>query len=162
MGTYVLVCESYTVARSVLKTNPFANFIRICVAFREHTRMRILYGYTYHTYSALGIFRMGILVSAYQLSLVNVWAELCSWRSPLYRSLEFSPFLSTHLRSNNSKKFVNYKQRALLSTDTPVPLTSYQVYISPPPLFTDSRKHQPKNTVRFQGRINHIYLRVSC
>ena len=61
-------------------------------------------------------------VSAYRLVLVNVWAELCPRRCPPY-SLEFSPFLSTHLRSN-TKKFVNYKQRALPRTDVPVPLTS--------------------------------------
>ena len=60
--------------------------------------------------------------SAYRLVLVNVWAELCPRRCPPY-SLEFSPFLSTHLRSIN-KKLVNCKQRALPITDIPVPLTS--------------------------------------
>ena len=46
-----------------------------------------------------------------------------------YCSLEFSPCLSTHL-SNNNKKFVDYNQRALPSTDIPVPLT--QLIAEPP------------------------------
>ena len=50
IGTYVPVGESYTFARSVLETDSFADLIRICIAFWEHIRMRILYdGYTYDT-----------------------------------------------------------------------------------------------------------------
>ena len=68
----------------------------------------------------MGIFCVGIFVSAY-------YQATFSWRlgrvvvpgEAHYRSLEFSPFLSTRSRSNN-KNFVNYKQRALPSTDIPV------------------------------------------
>ena len=77
---------------------------------------------------------MGILVSAYiPGSFWSTSGLSCVPGGAHCRSLEFSPFLSTHFRSNNSKKFVNCKQRALLSTDIPVPLTSYQGYISVPP-----------------------------
>ena len=53
-----------------------------------------------------------------------------------------SPFLSTHLRSNN-KKFVNDKQHALPSTDIPVPLTS--LYIGAPHLHIIWRRRQDTN-----------------
>ena len=82
--------------------------------------MRILYDYTYVALWESSVWEYSYLHT--RLVLVDLWAESCSGEAH-YRSLEFSPFLSTHLGSNN-KKFVNYKQRALPSTDIPVPLTS--------------------------------------
>ena len=82
--------------------------------------MRILYDYTYVALWESSVWEYSYLHT--RLALVGIWAELCSGEAH-YRSLKFSPSLSTHLRSNN-KMFVNYKQRALPSTDIPAPLTS--------------------------------------
>ena len=93
--------------------------------------MRILYDCTYVAlWEPSVVWEYSYLHTG--LVLAEIWAELCSSEAH-YRSLEFSHSLSTHLRSNESKKFADYKQRALPSTSIPVPLTT--AYIREP-LFT--------------------------
>ena len=110
------VCECHVVARSVSGITP----------------VRILYGYTLRCGSILS---ESVSVDSYvhtacRSDLVNVWAELCSRRSPLSLTralLCLSPSLSTRLR-NTSMNLVNDKQRAPSCVDSALFLTS--LYLS--------------------------------